>query len=105
MFQAGVPGPGETFVLLAYQADAICLQEIRTRAEPVILEGYRHYWHHSIRDKYSGTAMLLREEPLRVYVRELLSDKLVVSCGDIHGARVCIDFYPETMRLYWAEQG
>ena len=53
--------------LLAYQADAICLQEIRTRAEPVILEGYRHYWHHSARDKYSGTAMLLREDPLRVH--------------------------------------
>lgn len=53
--------------LRTYQADAICLQEIRTRAEPVILEGYRHYWHHSIRDKYSGTAMLLREEPLRVH--------------------------------------
>ena len=53
--------------LLTYQADAICLQEIRTRAEPVILEGYLHYWHHSIRDKYSGTVMLLREEPLRVH--------------------------------------
>lgn len=53
--------------LRTYQADAICLQEIRTRAEPVILEGYRHYCHHSIRDKYSGTAMLLREEPLRVH--------------------------------------
>ena len=53
--------------LRTYQADAICLQEIRTRAEPVLLEGYRHYWHHSIRDKYSGTAMLLREEPLRVH--------------------------------------
>ena len=32
--------------------------------DSVILEGYRHYWHHSVRDKYSGTAMLLREEPL-----------------------------------------
>ena len=50
--------------LQTYQPDAVCLQEIRTRVEPVILEGYRHYWHHSVRDKYSGTAMLLREEPL-----------------------------------------
>ena len=50
--------------LLVHQADAICLQEIRTRAEPVVLKGYRHFWHHSARDKYSGTAMLLLPELL-----------------------------------------
>ena len=53
--------------LLAYQPDAVCLQEIRTKAEPAVLEGYRHYWHHSSRDKYSGTAVLLRREPLSIH--------------------------------------
>ena len=53
--------------LLAYQPDAVCLQEIRTRTEPVVLEGYKHYWHHSMRDKYSGTVVLLQEEPLSVH--------------------------------------
>ena len=53
--------------LLAYQPDAVCLQEIRTRTEPVVLEGYKHYWHHSMRDKYSGTVVLLQKEPLSVH--------------------------------------
>lgn len=60
--KSGAFGP-----LLEYQPDVICLQEIRTRAEPVVLEGYWHYWNHSVRDKYSGTAMLPREELLSVY--------------------------------------
>lgn len=53
--------------LLAYHPDIICLQETRTRAEPVVFDGYRHYWHHSERDKYSGTAVLMCEEPLSVH--------------------------------------
>ena len=29
--------------LLAYQPDVVCPQERRTRAEPAVLEEYRHY--------------------------------------------------------------
>ena len=53
--------------LLACHPDIICLQETRTRAEPVVFDGYRHYWNHSERDKYSGTAVLMCEEPLSVH--------------------------------------
>ena len=45
--------------------DVICLQEIRTQQEPEIIPGYTHFWHHSQRDGYSGTATLSRKEPLR----------------------------------------
>lgn len=47
--------------------DIICFQEIRTQKEPTILEGYAHYWNHGSRDGYSGTAVLLRSEPIRVF--------------------------------------
>lgn len=47
--------------------DIICFQEIRTQQEPVTLNGYTHYWNHSERDGYSGTAVLTRgQEPERV---------------------------------------
>lgn len=46
--------------------DVICLQEIRTRQEPEIMSGYRHFWHHSQRDGYSGTATMIREMPIKV---------------------------------------
>lgn len=46
--------------------DVLCLQEIRTTKEPVILPGYHHFWNHSQRDGYSGTAVLTRQKPLQV---------------------------------------
>lgn len=46
--------------------DVLCLQEIRTAQEPVILDGYTHYWHHGDKEGYSGTAILLKQAPLRV---------------------------------------
>lgn len=46
--------------------DVVCLQEIRTQQEPNIIPGYAHFWHHSQRDGYSGTAVLSRSNPLRV---------------------------------------
>lgn len=46
--------------------DVICLQEIRTQQEPVVIDGYTHIWNHSERDGYFGTAMLCMEEPRRV---------------------------------------
>ena len=45
------------------EPDIICFQEIRTHQEPVILEGYTHYWNHGARDGYSGTAILSRIKP------------------------------------------
>lgn len=46
--------------------DILCLQEIRTNSEPTILPGYRHFWNHAVRRGYAGTAMLLKEDPIRV---------------------------------------
>lgn len=46
--------------------DVVCLQEIRTKQEPEIIPGYTHFWNHSQRDGYSGTAVLSRKKPLRV---------------------------------------
>ena len=47
--------------------EIICFQEIRTDKEPLVMEGYYHYWHHSNRDGYSGTAVLSWDEPLNVF--------------------------------------
>ena len=52
--------------LAALSPDVLCIQEIRTAREPVILEGYHHFWNHGQREGYSGTAMLLKDEPLNV---------------------------------------
>ncbi len=49
------------------QPDVICLQEIRTREEPVIFSDYYHFWNHSERDGYSGTAVLTKEKPIRAF--------------------------------------
>lgn len=46
--------------------DLLCLQEIRTQGEPEILPSYLHYWNHSKREGYSGTALLCREKPISV---------------------------------------
>lgn len=47
--------------------EIVCFQEIRTNKEPVICEGYFHYWNHSNRDGYSGTAVLTWDKPIRVF--------------------------------------
>jgi len=57
---------GGAFSLIeAKQPDILCLQEIRTQQEMVVLEGYHHIWNHCNRDGYAGTAMLCREPPIR----------------------------------------
>lgn len=53
--------------IAARSPDILCLQEIRTRQEPTVLEGYRHIWNHARRDGYAGTAALCRREPLRIW--------------------------------------
>jgi len=52
--------------IAALEPDILCLQEIRTQQEPVILPGYHHYWNHGERDGYSGTAVLSKKKPLEV---------------------------------------
>ena len=47
--------------------DIICFQEIRCQKEPVILDGYTHFWNHGMRDGYSGTAVLLRTNSTNVF--------------------------------------
>jgi exodeoxyribonuclease-3 len=52
----------------AHRPDVLCLQE--TKAErgqlEIDLPGYHEYWHSAVRKGYSGTAILSREEPLKV---------------------------------------
>lgn len=57
---------GSLKILEDEMPEIICFQEIRTNKEPMIMEGYIHYWNHSNRDGYSGTAVLTWDEPLRV---------------------------------------
>ena len=49
------------------QPDIICFQEIRTKKEPVILDGYTHFWNHGEREGYSGTAILIRTPIRKVF--------------------------------------
>ena len=46
-----------------YNPDIFCCQEIRTKEEPIMIEGYNHIWNHAERDKYSGTAILTHVDP------------------------------------------
>lgn len=52
--------------IAALKPDFVCLQEIRTNEEPRTLRGYRHYWNHCERNKYSGTALLALKPPISV---------------------------------------
>lgn len=52
--------------LVELAPDFLCLQEIRTQQEPLIVPGYHHLWNHCQRDGYSGTAILTKQQPVRV---------------------------------------
>ena len=58
---------GALKVLEDEMPEIICFQEIRTHQQPVVMEGYHHYWNHSIRDGYSGTLVLSWDEPFRAF--------------------------------------
>ena len=49
-------------------ADVVCLQETKLQPDQIALElpGYRLFWNSAEKKGYSGTAVLSREEPLRV---------------------------------------
>lgn len=70
--------------LVELRADIICLQEIRTQQEPEILPGYRHYWNHSERDGYFGTAILSKRPLPRV-------ENGFVGDGDTEGRTITIE--------------
>ena len=49
--------------------DIFCVQEIRTKEEYTMIEDYKHIWNHAKRDKFSGTATLIRNDefiPIRI---------------------------------------
>ena len=46
--------------------DALCIQEVRTKERPCVLEGYRHHFNPAERDGYAGTALVTREEPISI---------------------------------------
>ncbi|HUA23460.1 MAG TPA: exodeoxyribonuclease III [Steroidobacteraceae bacterium] len=52
----------------AHRPDVLCLQE--TKAErgqiEIDLPGYHEYWHSAVKKGYSGTAILSRDEPIKV---------------------------------------
>lgn len=58
---------GAMETLLPLEPDIICLQEIRTKHEPQIFEGYQHIWNHGEKEGYAGTAILTRKEPLSIW--------------------------------------
>ena len=43
--------------------DVICIQEIKTKTEPVVIDGYNHYFNPAEQEKYSGTLFMSIEEP------------------------------------------
>lgn len=47
-------------------ADVVCCQEIRTKQQMMVLEGYHHIWHASERDGYSGTLTMTKRSPENV---------------------------------------
>ena len=68
--------------------DIICLQEIRTKEEPLIVEGYNHIWNHAEREKYSGTVILTLPE---------FSDPLEITTGfgnneDVEGRLITLEY-------------
>jgi len=63
-----VLGKGFQDFLLEADADVVCVQEIKARAEQVHAEfpGYSVLWNSATRPGYSGTAIFTRTEPLSV---------------------------------------
>lgn len=45
--------------------DALCVQETKSRGEPIALEipGYEQYWNHAEKKGYSGTLTLVKKKP------------------------------------------
>lgn len=63
-----VLGKGFTDIMRELDADAVCLQETKCQAGQVelALPGYHQYWNYAEKKGYSGTAILIRQQPLSV---------------------------------------
>ena len=48
------------------QPDALCIQEIRTKERPTVLDGYAHAFNPADREGYAGTALVARAAPASV---------------------------------------
>lgn len=46
--------------------DIVCFQETRTLKEPIVFPGYLHFWNHSKKKGYGGTALLTKKKPENV---------------------------------------
>ena len=82
---------GSLRILEEEMPEIICLQEIRTNKEPMIMEGYFHYWNHSSRDGYSSTAVLTWDEPLHTFTGFLNGHE------DDEGRLITLEFE----KFYW----
>ena len=75
---------GEFAPIEARDPDVVCIQEVRTKAEPEVLAGYHHIWNHAKRDGFWGTLTLAKEEPtqtiLGVDAGELDAEGRVIAC-------------------------
>lgn len=66
--------------LLEIDADIICLQEVRAKPDQINIDlpGYELYWNPAEKAGYSGTAIITRRHPLRVWndlPEDLLNDE------------------------------
>ena len=70
--------------LIKREPDIICFQEVRTKQEPLVAEGYHHIWNHSERDGMWGTLTLSKEEPLSVVrglgIEDIDREGRVIAC-------------------------
>ena len=46
--------------------DALCIQEIRTKEQPAILDGCAHHFNPAERDGYAGTALVSKTSPVSI---------------------------------------
>lgn len=63
-----VMGKGFAEIFAGFDADFVCLQEIKLQEGQIDIdfEGYKSYWSYAYRKGYSGTAIFTRHEPLSV---------------------------------------
>lgn len=57
---------GSLDVVATFGTDVLCLQEIRTKERPVVIEGFAHSFYPAERDGYAGTAIVSRVRPASV---------------------------------------
>lgn len=76
--------------VLELNPDLLCIQEIRTKQEPMIAEGYHHFWNHASQNGYAGTVTLCNTSPCHVNMGA------GVDASDLEGRLITV----ETPRAY-----